>query len=164
MDMSPSDYLDKIAPKAPKKQPFGLNLRSVLIVGGALTALVIILSIVVNALAPDSRSSWQRLSLKLAATDEIASVAGVSIKNSQLRSLNSEARLYVSNTQRDLGEIFTTQEVNGKSASKTVAQNELDIKDLSLNNLEDARLNARLDSAYARPMTYPLSTVLALAQ
>lgn len=164
MNMSSTDYLDQIAPKAPKKQPFTFNLRSILILSAAAVALIIVVIVLVNALVPNPRTPWQQLSLKLTAMEEITTSSSKVIKNSQLRSLNSDVKLYISNTQRDLKPAFVAQEVNTKKASAAVAQAELAIKNNAKKNLEDARLNAIYDSTYSREMSYQLSTILALYQ
>lgn len=159
---TPLDYLNQIAPEAPKKQLFALNMRTVLL--GALVAviLIIIIAIVNGAITSSKKEPWERFSAKLAATATVVDSSSAHIKNSQLRSLNSDIKLYITNTQRDASIPLTKLSINPAKLDKTIVaeENGTGITE----RLEDGRLNAKYDSTYAREMSYQLATILSLLQ
>ncbi|UTX51326.1 hypothetical protein KI440_03990 [Candidatus Saccharibacteria bacterium TM7i] len=164
MNQSPADYLDKIAPQAPKRQLFQLNLRNVIFLAIGIVILVIIMVVIANAIGGGKNTPWQQLSLRLTNTEKVTSAAGSSIKNSQLRSLNSEVKIYLTNTQRDLATPFKTVGVTPKKIPASITKSEATRDTEMTTRLETARFNAKYDSAYAREMSYQLSGILALYQ
>ncbi len=158
----PANYLDEIATQPQKSQSFGLNLRTVMIAGGLLLVLMIVIVNIAGSMGNARVEPWQRLSARLAATSTIADTSTPSIKNGQLKSINSELKIYLANTQRDMSAPLASLKVQTEKlpAKITTQENGEQI----LQRLEDARLNAKFDSTYAREMTYQLSTILTLLQ
>lgn len=154
------NYLDQIAPQQQKKPLFALNLRSILILGGALVVLVIILVTISNLFGSSRLEPWQQLSARLATTAATADSATASIKNNRLKSINSELKIYMVNTQRDMTAPLQTLKIDPAKLPASVVTQENG--EAMMQRLEDARLNAKYDSTYAREMTYQLSTILAL--
>ena len=159
---TPLDYLNQIAPQAPKKQGFGLNLKTVVIVAGGLLVLTLIIGIIAGLVGSGPATDWQRLSLRLATTEAIAEDSDALIKNSQLRSINSEIKLYITDTNRDLTTRLEAKKIDPEKASDTIIAAEANAD--MLDRLESGRLNAKYDSTYAREMTYQIGTILALYQ
>ena len=159
---TPLDYLNQIAPQAPKKQGFGLNLKTVVIVGRGLLVLALIIGIIAGLVGSGPATDWQRLSLRLATTEAIAEDSDALIKNSQLRSINSEIKLYITDTNRDLTTRLEAKKIDPEKASDTIIAAEANAD--MLDRLESGRLNAKYDSTYAREMTYQIGTILALYQ
>lgn len=159
---TPLDYLNQIAPQAPKQKKLGLNLRTVLIGGIILVVLVIILSIAAGAIVNSRKDPWQQLSARLTTTKGIVDDASKKLKNSQIRSANSDLQLYLTNTQRDLTPQLAAQGIKVDALSDSIVAEEK--RSAMIKRLEDARLNAKFDSTYAREMNYQLSTLLALYQ
>lgn len=159
---TPLDYLNQIAPTAQKKPLFALNLKTIILAGLAVLVLIIILVNVANSLATARKEPWETYAARLAATGEIVDSSSDKIKNSQLRSLNSDLKLYITNTQRDLAEPLKGLDINAAKLPKSVTAQESSAKALA--RLEDGRLNAKYDSTYAREMSYQLATTLALLQ
>lgn len=157
---TPLDYLNQIAPEAPKKPAFEFNLRTVIFGGLILIALVIVIAIVSSILSSSSREPWTRLSLRLNATAEVVNDANSKIKSSQLKTINSNIKLAISNTQRDLQAPLEKLELNKNKPNPRLVEQESSAA--LLERLENARLNARYDAAYAREMSYQLATILAL--
>lgn len=159
---TPLDYLNQIAPEAPKRPLFALNMRTV--IAGAL--LVIILIIIIAAISGSISQArvepWQRFAARLDATSKVVDKSSGLIKNSQLRSLNSDVKLYIANTQRDLAKPLAGLSINPDKLPKSITTSES--SDKMAARLEDGRLNAKYDSTYAREMSYQLATVLALLQ
>lgn len=159
---TPLDYLNQIS-TTPQKSSFmglGLNIKTVLLLGGILVALTLILVVVVNTAGGSTKQSWQKLSARLDATSSIVDKASPQIKNSQLRSINSELKLYLSNTRRDLDVRLAALSVEkSKIATSVKSAESLDVVS---KRLEDGRLNARYDATYSREMSYQLSTILTL--
>ncbi len=162
--MSSTDYLDKIAPKTPARGPFQFTIKNILLISAGVIALVIVAVIIANAIGAKKTEPWQQLSIRLTNTEKIAKDSRALIKNSQLRSLNSEVSLYITNTQRDLTPVFKSANVAPKQIPAAVSQKEAHLDKAMNERLENARFNAKYDSTYAREMSYQLSTLLALYQ
>ncbi len=158
----PLDYLNQIAPQAPKKPVFALNLRTIIFGAIGIVALIVIIASIAGALSGSSKEPWQRISARLDATTVVVDGASRNIKNSQLRSINSDLKLYLTNTKRDFTEPLANLEIEtAKLPEKIVAEeNGTGITE----RLEDGRLNARYDSTYAREMSYQLATILSQLQ
>lgn len=159
---TPLDYLNQIAPQGPKKPLFALNLRTILLAGVAAIILIIIIVNVANAISSTNKTPWQRYAARVDATITVVDGATKHIKSSQLRSINSDLKLYLTNTKRDIATPLTALEINPtKLPAKIVAEEKgTDIAQ----RLEDGRLNAKYDSTYAREMTYQVATLLSLQQ
>lgn len=159
---APVDYLNQIAPQAPKKSLFTWNVRTIIFAGLSLIALIILIASIGGALANANKEPWQRMSARLDVTEKIVDSSTRNIKSSQLRSINSDLKLYLTNTKRDLavpiGELGIELK---KTPEKIIAEeNGTGITQ----RLENGRLNARFDSTYAREMTYQVATILSQLQ
>lgn len=159
---TPVDYLNQIAPQAPKKPLLTLNLRTIIFFGLIAIALVIILAVVAGAISSANKSPWQHLSARLTTTTTLVDDASTKIKDSQLRSYNSDLKLYLTNTGRDLTNAFSANEATEKKIPKAIAAKEA--SDAIAARIETGRLNAKFDSTYSREMAYLLSTILTLYQ
>ena len=156
----PGDYLNQIAPQAPKKALFSFGIKQIIIIGIALVVLVSALALIVSAVAGGQKDPVQRLSARLTATEVIATDAQANLKSSKLRSLNSNLKLYLTNTNRDIAEPLLKAGVDIKKLNKNIIAKE-STEALS-GRLEDARLNAVFDRTYAREMAYQLGTTMTL--
>jgi len=156
----PPNYLDQIAPQAAKRS-FVLG-RTPLIILIVILAIVIvgILAAVANQIGASRTQPWERLAARLATTSEIAASSEGKIKNSQLRSTNSNVKISLTNTQRDLATPLTTIGINSEKLTPSVVSSESGTEMLA--RLEDARLNAKYDSTYAREMSFQLANLLTL--
>lgn len=159
---TPLDYLNQIAPEAPKRPLFTLNMRTIIL--GALIAVIVIIIIaaVSGALVSARKEPWERLSARLDATATAVDSSSREIKNSQLRSLNSDIKLYITNTKRDLATPLTRAGVDANKLSNSIVTQENSTG--MMQRLEDGRLNAKYDSTYAREMSYQLALLLSLLQ
>jgi hypothetical protein len=158
----PGDYLDQISPSSQKKQLLKPGPRLFILIGAALVLIVIALSITVNLISNSQHQPLERLSARLTATESIVVGAQENLKSSQLRSLNSTLRLYLTNVNRDIGEVLAGAKVDTSDLSENVVAQESTEEMAS--RLEDARLNAVYDRTYSREMAYQLATTLALLQ
>jgi len=159
---APIDYLNQIAPQSSKTKLFAFNFRSVIIGAVLLVVLIVIISIVSSSLANAKKEPWERLSARLATTATVVDDAGSKIKSSQLRSYNSDLKLFLANTTRDLTPYLTKLSISEKKLPASITTTESSTKILA--TLEDARLNAKYDTTYAREMGYQLATLVALLQ
>ena len=157
---APVNYLDQIAPQAPKKSLFTFGIKQVAVVGAALIVLVIILAVTVNSLAGGRTEPLEKLSTRLSVTEKLVTGAQKNLKSSKLRSLNSNLTLYMANTNRDIATPLTNAGVNTAKMSPKVIAAESTTK--MTERLESARLNAVYDRTYAREMAYQLDTLLTL--
>lgn len=160
----PVDFLNQIAPQAPKKSSWNTKLKLIGMIGGGLIVLVIALAITLSAITNANREPAQKLSARLAVTQSVADDAQSNLKSSQLRSLNSDLRLFFTNTSRDIATPLTAFGVSADALPDRVTADETKIGEGISNRLEDARLNAVFDRTYAREMAFQLSTMIALLQ
>jgi hypothetical protein len=159
---TPLDYLNQIAPQAPKKQLFTLNLRTILLGAAAVVVLIIIIATLVGALSSSNKEPWQQLAARIDTTTEVVDGATKNIKSSQLRSINSDLKLYLSNTRRDIASPLQSLDINPEKIPENIVTVEQSTG--ITERLEDGRLNARYDSTYAREMKYQVATILSLLQ
>lgn len=159
---APVNYLNHISAQPPKQSPFTPSWKLIAIIGAALVVVVIILVIVLSSLSSAQKRPLERLAARLDATETIAADAQAHLKSSQLRSLNSTLRLYLTNVNRDIGEPLATADVNTESLNTSIIAEESTEEMAS--RLEDARLNAVYDRTYTREIAYQLATTLALLQ
>lgn len=154
------DYLNQIAPQAPKK---GLSpkLRLIVLILGGVTLLTIILMIISGLNAPRT-DDIQHLAARLQSTQKIAEAAKSNLHSSQLRSLNINLSIYLTNANRDIATPLKNNGINPAKLSKSVITQESGAAITA--TLDDARLNAVYDRTYAREMSYQLETTMVLMQ
>ena len=152
----PSNYLDQIAPQTPKR--IGIFGQKPAIIG--IIALLLIAFAVILLSIPPSTNSISRLAARLNATSSVANGASSMLRSTKLRSINSNLKIYLTNTIRDMAPFLTKQKINIKKLDKSITAAESTSDMLAI--LEDARLNAVYDRTYAREMAYKLSTVITL--
>lgn len=154
------DYLNKIAPQAPKsKMPFTKKQMIVLGILGIAVLVVVILMIVVGA-GGGNKKYEQQLAARLIGTETIANGATAKIKSSSLRALNSNLKIYLTNTNRDIAAPLVKDGIDVNKLDKTLLTSESDTDANA--RLEDARLNGVYDRTYAREMAYRLATIVTL--
>jgi len=154
------DYLNQIAPTAPKKM-FSLQQKPVMIgviLLGVITLLTIITIIFGNM--SGGTTSIRKLSARLSSTESTVIAATKNIKSSKLREVNVNLKIYLSNTIRDFTPILTSYKIDTKKLDKSIISAESNTEMLA--TLEDARLNNEYDLVYAREMSYKLETILSL--
>ena len=152
------DYLNQIAPQAPKKMGFS-RMQYILI---AVVGLVVVLTIIFGVVIASSNSTnpENQLAARLIGTEKIVGDAQTQLKSSQLRTLNSNLKIYLTNTNRDIAAPLLKSGVNVAKLDKTVLASEAGA-DITT-RLENARLNAVYDRTYAREISYQLGTIVAL--
>lgn len=159
---TPLDYLNQISPQTPKTSRFTLNIKTVIIGAILLIIIVCIIAAVASSASGGRKTPWQQLSAKLTTTQAIANDATTKLKSSELRSLNSDLKLYLTNTQRDLAVPLGKMSVDPAKLPASVLAKESGESIAA--RLENARLNAKFDSTYAREVSYQLATIMALYQ
>ena len=152
------DYLNQIAPQAPKK--IRLNLIQIILIAVGALAIIITLSIIISSLANAGKNDLQHLAARFQSTETIVGDAQSKIKSTNLRALNSNLKIYLTNTNRDIAAPLLKQNITVSKLDKTIITSESGT-DIT-NRLEDARLNAVYDRTYAREIAYRLATILAL--
>jgi hypothetical protein len=156
----PHDYLDQIAPQTIKRPFLFSKGRKIIFIGIIALIVVIVLAVIASAVGASRTEPWERLTAKLSSTAEVAKSSEGKIKNSQLRSINSNLQISLTNTQRDLVAPSQSIGINARKISPSILASESSVAMLA--RLEDARLNAKYDSTYAREMSYQLSNLLTL--
>lgn len=154
----PIDYLNQIAAK-PQKTPM-LNNKLVYVLIGAVVLLIIVAVLAISNSGGGPKQKMETLAARLQTLQTITDKAQHNIKSGQLRSINSNITIYLTNTNRDIADPLKKNGVDVKKLDKTIVKKE-NGDDLT-KKLEDARLNAVYDRTYASEMTYQLETVAAL--
>lgn len=153
------DYLNQIAPQVPKRKlPFTKMQLIIFGVLGILLIGVLILAATLNG--SGSKKPTQQLAARLQSTQAIVVDAKTKLKSSQLRALNSNLDIYLTNTNRDIAVPLLKDKVDVAKLDAKIVTAEAGA-DISL-RLEDARLNAIYDRTYAREIAYRLDTIVTL--
>ncbi len=159
---APIDYLNQIAPQP--KRP-GVDKRAV---GAVVAIIVTVLTIVIGFLifisnsAAGPKTSMVTLAARMQAMQEVSDKAQKNIKSSQLRSVNSNLKILLTNANRDIAAPLAIEKIDVTKLDKTAVAKEK--ADKITATLEDARLNATFDDTYAREMGFKLATIAVLMQ
>lgn len=159
---APIDYLNQIAPQPQKP---GLNKRALI---GVLALIGIVLAVVISFLifisnsAAGPKDSMVTLAARMQAMQEVSDKAQKNIKSSQLRSINSNLKILLTNANRDIAAPLMVEKIDVAKLDKAVVEKEK--ADKINTTLEDARLNATFDDTYAREMSFKLTTISLLMQ
>jgi hypothetical protein len=155
---TPIDYLNQIAPQAPKKPRFNpLRLGLITIAG---IVLLIIVTAIVSSVTKGSTTQLEQLAARLQTTATIASSAQNTIKDSNLQSENVTLQLYLTNTNRSIAAPLAAVGVNTANIDPKIIADESGTA--ITNRLTDASLNAVFDNTYASEMSYQLTTIIIL--
>lgn len=153
------DYLNQIAPD--EKKPGMNNKLFLMILGGALLVSAILVVVLASSSA-SVPSSVQTLALRLETIQEIAKDSQKTIKSSELRGLNSNLEIYLTNANRDFAEPLAKNNIDLKKIDKDIIAKENGDKLIA--KLDDARLNATFDRTYASEISYQLDTISVLME
>lgn len=159
---APIDYLNQIAP-APKKPGINKRTLALLVVGiGVILALVIAFVIFAGGKVAGPTNTSQTLAARLQEMQTIADKSQKNIKSSELRGINSNLIIFLTNANRDIAAPLTASGIDSKKLDKAIVAKEK--ADPIAADLEDARLNAIFDDTYAREMSYKLTTISLLME
>lgn len=155
-----SSYLDEIAPKNINGGNF-LNKKTTLIfiILGILTFITLLLVAFVQ-LTKVSSDTTEQLAARLTSIKSTADESVDNLKSSNIRAINSDLKIYLTNTIRDLKPILEKKNINIEKLNPKILKAESNEK--LLERLEDARLNAVFDRTYAREMSYKLESTINL--
>lgn len=155
----PADYLNQIAPL--QRRNNGIFGGKKLIIFGLIAAVAVMLILsAASAILSASPKSTETLAARLLSTQAVAEKATTNLKNTQLRAVNSNLKLFLTNTIRDITPLLAEQAVDIEKLGEAAIAGEANDKLVA--TLEDARLNSVYDRTYAREMAYKLETVLSL--
>ncbi len=155
-EIAPVNYLSQISVVEDKKFNFAQK-KPMLI--GIFAIICIVLAIIISIL-PKNVSPMTQLAARLVATNEVAVSSSANIKSSRLRSINSNLKMYFTNTTREIKPLLIKNDINIDKLGSSATSKESTTK--MMENLEDARLNGVYDRTYAREMAYKLSTIITL--
>jgi type II secretory pathway pseudopilin PulG len=159
---APIDYLNQIAPQPQKPGIHKGALIAVVALIGIVLAIVIGFMMFVGNSAAGPKTDMVTLAARLQAMQTVADNAQKNIKSSQMRSVNSNLKILLTNANRDITAPLAAEKIDVKKLDKKAVDAE---KADKINaTLEDARLNATFDDTYAREMTYKLTTISLLMQ
>jgi hypothetical protein len=155
----PIDYLNQIAPPAPKQ---GMDKKFLFVIGGGIIVVVLAL-IAVFALTSASagpRDKMQTLAARLTTLEKVSKESQRALKSGSLRGTNSNLTIFLTNANRDIAEPLKNNGVDVKTLDKSIVAKE-DGKTLT-DKLDEAKLNVVYDRTYAREMTFELEGIAAL--
>lgn len=154
------EYLDYISSNKSKPIIGRLGVKSLIAIGAGIIVVFFITLTIVNITTGIQRQPLETLTARLASTEALVKDAQVNLSSSELRSVNSNLSIILTNINRDIKEPMKKAGVDPERLSSSVREKESldDAKD----QLEDARLNGVFDRIYAREMEYILSSTLAL--
>jgi len=158
----PADYLNQIAPQTPKKMPLNLSKKQLLVGGGLLAAILIVILLAVIINLTSNKKPFEQLVARLQSTATIVTNAQTDIHSSNLRALNSNLKIYLTNTNRDIAAPMLDVKIDVTKLDKDIVTSEAGT-DITA-RLSDARLNAVYDTTYVREMSYRLDTIVNLMQ
>lgn len=155
-----SNYLDEIAPKNNNRSNL-LNKKSTLIFGilGVLTLITLLLVMFVQ-ISKGNSNTTEQLAARLISIKSTVDESTDNLKSSKIRAINSDLKIYLTNTIRDFKPILEKEKIDIEKLSPKVLKIESNEK--LLEKLEDARLNAVFDRTYSREMSYILESTINL--
>ena len=159
---APIDYLNQIAPQPQKP---GLNKGALI---GVIALIAVVLAVVIgfvmfiSSSASGPKTSMITLAARMQAVQEVSDKAQKNIKSSQLRSVNSNLKILLTDANRDIAAPLLAEKIDVAKLDKAVVAKEK--ADKITATLEDARLNATYDDTYAREMSFKLKTISLLMQ
>lgn len=131
-----------------------------ILVGLAVLVFIVVSLMIFSSLSVGPTTDMQRLAARLTTLKSIAAAAQPTIKSSQLRSTNSSLTLSLSNTSHAIVAPLASAGINTAKLDKAIVAAESG--DAVTAKLENDRLNGIYDDAYAREMTYQLSSTISL--
>lgn len=153
-EATPISYLDQIGSKT---QIHTSLFQNKLALAGFVLIIAIIISIALSVI-PKSTNPYALLAARLVATQSVADDATSKLKSTKLRAINSNLKIYLTNTIRDLTPFLVKQKIEIKKLDKAILAKESTAE--LMKRLEDARLNTIYDRTYAREMAFTLSNVI----
>lgn len=151
-----SNYLDEIAPKNNSRVNF-LNQKPTLIfvILGVLTIITLLLIVFVQ-LTKGNSNTTEQLAARLTSIKATVDESTDNLKNSGIRAINSDLKIYLTNTIRDFKPILEKKNIDIEKLSPKILK--IEANDKLLERLENARLDGRFDRIYAREMSYALES------
>ena len=147
-------YLDEIAAPVPQKTVSPLLLWGM--IGGVLLALVVFVIALTSSGAPSSTERMANTLYRVQALKEVASDNATNIKDSRLRAANGSLGAILSGAESD----FIPQLSPDGKAPKAPKDSPITAEFTTLSGeLDDARLNERFDTVYAREISYQIRTI-----
>lgn len=152
------DYLDQIAPPPSGPKFFSGSFTWILI------GLAVIFMVAVGIISLNSGNSSTKVAqnayLRFDNLSKVTAKYHKYLKDSKLSSTDSNFTIFMTNAQRDLVDPMAKNGLAIKNIDKKLKATESTYSDDVATKLEDARLNAILDRAYAREMAYQAQLLL----
>jgi hypothetical protein len=154
----PIDYLNQIAPAPQKTGPSRMTFM--ILVGLGVLAFIVTSLMIFSSLSAGPTTDMQRLAARLATLKTVTTAAQPNLKSSQLRSTNSSFGITLTNTNRDIVTPLASAGIDTAKLNPDILAAESGDKITA--KLEDARLNAVYDGAYAHEMSYQMAITISL--
>ena len=149
---SPMDYLNQISTPTPQKTLNPIVLWAAI---GSVIVIAIVVFMMVLSSGTGNNDRITTIAAQLNALKTVSKDATENIQGSDLRTLNSNFSLTMTNVTRDMTDTVTTLGGSTDENNSKVVVVTNDTKAMT-DRLEDARLNSTYDRTYAREMAYYL--------
>lgn len=135
-----------------------LPLKPILLVGGLIATVITAVIFVFSAANSEPTQQIQRLSARITTLKSIIDVGSKYAQGGDLRKINSDASILVTNEKAILDEYFIA--LGAEKIDKNIAALEADTA--TLETLENAKLNGRFDGVYPTTLAQKLESTIAL--
>lgn len=152
------DYLDRIAPSASGPKFMSGNFTWILI--GLAVLFMFAVGLLTLTSGGNNTATAQSAYLRIGSLGTISDNFRRYLKSSKLTAANTNLKITLSNAQRDLTDPLVQNGVDLAKINKETKEKEASAADEISSKFEDARLNAVLDSTFAREMDYQLQLLL----
>ena len=154
------NYLDSIAPTAARPSFFSGSFGKIFFI--MIGIFVFAVSIIIALSGKDKTEDLQQTTVRVSNFVLLAQKEKPFIKSNNLSATNTSFALLMTNAKADGESLLKQAGVKKTQYSKKMVSNEKSLNDDLTQKFEDARLNAQLDSVYARKMSGETVKLIAL--
>ncbi len=134
--------------------------KIVMMIAGAVGLIAIIFfAFIIFSGGPSASDKATNVYLRLKTLQNLASQEQKTLRNNDLRAINSGLSLQLTNAISDMEAPLASLGVTPKKISKSQVATEKTYQTTLQSEFEDATLNVQLDNTYAREMSYQLETL-----
>lgn len=154
------NYLDSIAPAPPQAKFFSGSFGKIFFI--MIGIFVLAVSLIIAFSGKDKTADLQQTTVRVTNFVQLTKAEKAYIQSNKLSSTNSSFILLLTNAETDGTKLLGQAGVKKSQYDKKMVKSEKKITDDLTQKFEDARLNANLDSSYARTMAAETSKLISL--
>lgn len=146
------DYLDQIAPPAPRQSFLSGSFGKIVIILGVIFVLAV--SLIIALGGQKKTATTEAMVTKLENVSRVVKETHKNIKSNNLSSTNSNFQIWLTNTERETTNLLDQAGVKKTSYDKKMVAAQRQLRTDLTDKFDDARLNGKLDRVYATEMAY----------